>query len=208
MTLREDLLPLVDACRQITEELDQRTTGLTIRVRTWSGSIIGQTAEADSEIVIATSDTPNAVIVDPSDFITVDPSNFILVTDSTTAAVQVNSANQAIQVEKSFSDADLIFPRRYHCRILSDKDTAQIVTASAGRFGPGRYVKMWMTPSFPGGGYQQTDLVPVVNDDSQEVIYLLSGLGLNGEYTLVSFNSDRPYRYEMILRQKNVTSRP
>jgi hypothetical protein len=180
MTLREDLLPLVDACRQITEDLDQRTTGLTIRTRTWSGSVIGQTSDADSEVV----------------------------TDSNSELVQTNSASNAVQVERSYTDSDLVFPRRYHCRILSDKDTAQIITASGGRFVPGRYVKMWFTPSFTGGGYQQTDLVPVVNDDSQEVIYVLSGNGLNGDYTLVSFNADRPYRYEMILRQRNATSRP
>lgn len=52
MTLRDDLLPIVDAVRAITGDLqlDQRPSKLTIRTRVWSGGRIGVGSSSDSEL--------------------------------------------------------------------------------------------------------------------------------------------------------------
>lgn len=156
MTLREDLLPLVDACRQITEDLDQRTTGLTIRTRTWTSGFVGKTSD------------PPAV---------------------------------------SFTDSDVVFPKRYHIKVLSPEKAQQIVAASAGRLDPGQYVKLWVTPTFDGGGHSQAELMPQ-GSQGVEILYVLSGVGMNANYTLATFNNDRPYRYELILRRRNDSPPP
>lgn len=155
MSLRDDLLPLVDECRTITEDLGQRTTALTVRTRTWLSGFVGK-------------EQPTA---------------------------------------PHFTDSDLVFPARYHIKNLSPNQVNQIISASAGRFQPGQYVKLWVTPQFSGGGYPQSSLVPS-GSTGVEIIYVLFGSGLNGTFNLVTFNSDRPYRYELILRERNESSIP
>lgn len=54
MTLRTDLLPVVDTLRALTgpSVLDIRTAQLTIRTRVWSGGYIGEGTAADSDLVL------------------------------------------------------------------------------------------------------------------------------------------------------------
>lgn len=54
MSLRTDLLPVVDAARAITgaAQLDQRTSQLTIRTRTWSEGKINRGTKSDSDLVL------------------------------------------------------------------------------------------------------------------------------------------------------------
>lgn len=147
MSLRDDLLPVVDAARKITEDLGQRTTALTIRTRTWSGGRIGLGASSDS---------------------------------------------------------DLVLPARYSIKELSATQVNQIVSGSGGAYGPGRYIRLWVTPAFTGGGYTQDQLDPD-GSDGVEIIHILSGSGINGNFKLVSITLGRPYRYELVLVQRNET---
>jgi hypothetical protein len=54
MSLRTDLLPVVDLLRGLTgpTELDIRTAQLTIRTRTWSGAEVGLGTYTDSDLVL------------------------------------------------------------------------------------------------------------------------------------------------------------
>ena len=54
MTLRTDLLPVVDTLRALTGPgvLDIRTAQLTIRTRVWSGGTVGEGSPTDSDLVI------------------------------------------------------------------------------------------------------------------------------------------------------------
>lgn len=54
MTLRTDLLPIVEAARRLTGSavLDQRPSQLTIRTRTWSGGRIDDGTATDSDLVL------------------------------------------------------------------------------------------------------------------------------------------------------------
>lgn len=155
MSLRDDLLPVVDAARAITEALGQRTTALTVRTRTWASGLIGKKSDTGPD----------------------------------------------------FTDSDVVLPARYHIKNLSPNQVNQIVDASAGRLQPGQYVKVWVTPDFNGGGFSQAELAPQASE-GVDIIYVLSGSGLNGNFNLATFNSDRPYRYELILRERNDSPTP
>jgi len=54
MSLRTDLLPVVDLLRGLTgpDVLDIRTAQLTIRTRTWSGTEVGEGTPTDSDLVL------------------------------------------------------------------------------------------------------------------------------------------------------------
>jgi hypothetical protein len=73
-------------------------------------------------------------------------------------------------------------------------------------FQPGQYVKLWVTPEFPGGGYTKTELVPT-GTPAIEIIYVLTG-GLGGNYNLIQSDFGRPYRYELTLRARNDSPPP
>jgi hypothetical protein len=151
MSLRDDLLPVVDEARKITQDLGQRTTSLTVRTRTWSGTR-------------------------PGDGIP--------------------------------TDVDLVIPARYSIKELSPSAVNQLVSNSGGSYGPGRYVKLWVTPAFNGGGYTQEQLSPDNSADNVEIIYVLAGSGINGEFNLCTMNVGRAYRYELLLVQRNATPNP
>lgn len=50
MSFRDELLPLVDECRKVTEDLGQRTTTLKVRTETWSGARVGLGTMTATEI--------------------------------------------------------------------------------------------------------------------------------------------------------------
>lgn len=53
MSLRSDLVPVVDAGRQLAADLGLRQRTVTIRTRTWSGSRVGSGTATDSDLVLS-----------------------------------------------------------------------------------------------------------------------------------------------------------
>ncbi len=53
MSLRDDLLPVVDAGRQLAEELGLRQRSVSTRLRVWSGGVVGRGTPTDTDTVIS-----------------------------------------------------------------------------------------------------------------------------------------------------------
>lgn len=97
------------------------------------------------------------------------------------------------------TDEDLELPRHYRARHVTVRELA----ASGGllqmgdvRFGP-------VTPAFEGGGYTPEQLNPE-GSTGVEIIHVLTG-AMAGEYRLIALESDRPFRYELLLRRMRTT---
>jgi hypothetical protein len=52
MTLRDDVLPLVNMGRQIVDDLGLRTTTVALRTRTWSSGVVGRGTTTDVDVEI------------------------------------------------------------------------------------------------------------------------------------------------------------
>lgn len=84
------------------------------------------------------------------------------------------------------------------------KATNREVASSGGRITLEDVLAGPITPAYAGGGVTLEQLTPTITDDLTEVVYVLSG-AINGEYTLLSNSTERPFRYMLTLRRKETT---
>ncbi len=94
-------------------------------------------------------------------------------------------------------DEDLEILPRPRVREISQREIA----GPGGRYQAGDVRVGPITPKHAGGGYTQEQLAPAVTQNGVEVIYVLEG-GISGEYMRVDLESDRAFRYMLILRRK------
>lgn len=103
--------------------------------------------------------------------------------------------------EGTSSDVDLVLPPYVKVVELSNKEIASSggkLLDGAVRVGP--ITPTYLTSDGQSGGFTIADLTPSADDNSQEVIYLLSG-ACAGEYRLFSSMNSRPFRYELTLNR-------
>lgn len=99
-----------------------------------------------------------------------------------------------------YSDSDLVLPQKYKIRQPSSKE----IGASGGRYTESTVIARVVPPGDGGTGYTIAQLDPPRSSDGVETIYVISG-ALAGEYALESINTDRPFRYELVLTQRRTT---
>ena len=97
------------------------------------------------------------------------------------------------------TDVDLVLPQRYKVVQLSAKEVA----SSGGRYQMEDVRVGPITPAQGGVGYTIAQLTPD-GDAGVEILYMLSGAVL-GEHALVQSQTQRPFRYELILRRRRRT---
>lgn len=99
-------------------------------------------------------------------------------------------------------DDDLLLTPRPRVREIAQRE----ITGSGGRYQAGDVRVGPITPAHPnnpGAGYTQEQLAPVLTTQQRgvEIIYVLEG-GITGEYMRVDLETDRAFRYTLILRRK------
>lgn len=99
------------------------------------------------------------------------------------------------------TDVDLLLPSHTKVRQLNQKELAD----SGGRYEDGMIKVGPITPSDSAGhGLTIAQIAPEETADGVEVYYILTG-AVSGEYSRVNLNSDRPFRYELILTRRRTT---
>lgn len=99
------------------------------------------------------------------------------------------------------TNSDLVLPQRYKVRQLTQKEIA----SSGARYEEGDIEIGPITPSDGlGHGFTIAQLAPEETSDGIEIVYVLTG-AIIGEYARVNLNSDRPFRYELILTRRRTT---
>ncbi len=97
------------------------------------------------------------------------------------------------------TDSDLALPQRYKVSHL----TAREVASSGGRYEMEDVRVGPITPAGGGVGYTVDQLKPA-GADGVEILYVLSG-AVAGEYAIVHLHTERPFRYEIVLRRRRRT---
>lgn len=96
------------------------------------------------------------------------------------------------------SDAVDIYPIP-RIRAVSQRDIA----GSGGRYQDGDLRADRLSPKNAAGGYDVTDLRPIVST-GQEIIYKITGPN-EGEYELVDIETAQNFQYVLILRRRRIT---
>jgi len=150
MSLRDDVLPPIDAARQIIDDLGFRRFSLTIRKRSW---------------------TINGSAVAPG-------------TPGATA-----------------TRTDLVITPRPRGRSVSEAEIA----ASGGTYKQGDIRFDKITPAFSGaqgsGGYTPAQLYPTFTAASEDICCIVTDDEGTFEATIVSFQAERSFTVEMVVRR-------
>jgi hypothetical protein len=100
----------------------------------------------------------------------------------------------------TFSDSDLVLPKRYELRELSSREVA----SSGGRYSLGDVRMNDLTKAYAGGGYTRAQLDPAsafsVNEQSKRVMYVLTG-DVSGIYSLIDIKGDDIVSWSLVLRR-------
>ncbi len=96
-------------------------------------------------------------------------------------------------------DADLALPKRYKISHLSAREVA----SSGGRYEMEDVRVGPITPAQGVTGYTIDQLKPE-GAAGVEILYVLTG-AVEGEYSLVHVHTERPFRYELVLRRRRRT---
>ena len=98
------------------------------------------------------------------------------------------------------TDVDVVLAPVPRVREVNQRDIA----SSAGRYTIGDIKVGPITPTFPGGGYTQSQLAPTATDSGTEVFYVLAG-NVAGEYARVDLTTDRSHSWFLTLRRRRTT---
>lgn len=98
----------------------------------------------------------------------------------------------------AYSDSDLVLPQIYK---VSKVKIAE-VSASGGLYEISDLKVGPITPRGDTLGWTESQLAPIVTNDGQEIIYVLTGdAGHSGEYSRISFEREKPFSYYLVLRR-------
>lgn len=99
----------------------------------------------------------------------------------------------------SATDTDLVLSPRPKVRELNQSEVA----GSGGAFEAGDVRVGPITPQYTGGGYTIAQIAPD-GAAGTEILYVLTG-AIAGLYSRVSVETDRAFRYELVLRRSRQT---
>ena len=118
MSLVSDLLPVVNAGRQLAADLGLRTRAVVVRTRTWSGGKVGSGTASDADVTL----TPPPVVSEPparlvGDAVGMYEAGDIIVTkiarDTYTEAQLMPAVSAGVEVLYLVSDPDTGVVRQY-----------------------------------------------------------------------------------------------
>lgn len=114
-----------------------------------------------------------------------------------TATIRTRTWSGTYLGEGNPTDADVVLTPTPRVRPI----TTQEIAASGGTYRQGDWLVTSVTPAFTGGGYAPSALNLRPSGSNQDVTFILTGDEGTIECQIVEFWFNRPFTYEMVVRE-------